>query len=193
MTSTATIADIWLIRHAPSMDGGAMAGRRDVAADCSDSAAIDALRARVQIGAADRLHASPALRCLQTAAALWNVPPRQDPRLREQDFGDWEGMAYADLPDIGRLAPRDLSAFSPPKGESFDALCARAAPALLALPAGRHIIVAHAGIVRAALGQALGQWHLGLGFSVAPLSLTRVSRDLATDTWAIHLVNWSAR
>jgi len=167
-----------------------MAGRRDVAADCSNTAAIDALRARVNIGANDTLHASPALRCMQTAAALWDVSPRQDPSLREQDFGDWEGAPYANLPDIGPLAQHALAAFTPPNGESFDALCARATPALLALPAGRHIIVAHAGIVRTAIGLALGAAHLGLGFSVAPLSLTRLSRDLATGTWAIHAVNW---
>ncbi len=193
MSTEIAIADIWLIRHAPSVDGGAMAGRRDVAADCSNAAAIDALRARVRMGADDTLFASPALRCLQTAAALWGVAPRQDPRLREQDFGDWEGMPYANLPDIGPLAQAALAAFTPPNGESFDALCARAAPTLLALPAGRHIIVAHAGIVRAALGLALGAVHLGLGFSVAPLSLTRLSRDLATGTWAIHWVNWTAQ
>jgi alpha-ribazole phosphatase len=194
MSTKIAIADIWLIRHAPSVDGGAMAGRRDVAADCSNIAALDSLRARVKMCAGDTLHASPALRCLQTAAVLWDdIAPRQDPRLREQDFGNWEGMPYANLPDLGPLAQADLAAFTPPNGESFGALYARAAPALLALPAGRHIIVAHAGIVRAALGQALGAVHLGLGFSVAPLSLTRLSRDLATGTWAIHWVNWTAQ
>ena len=196
MTTVTTIADLLLIRHAPSVDGGVMAGRRDVAADCSNTVAIDALRARVNIGADDILHASPALRCQQTATALWGDAARQDlhqdPRLREQDFGDWEGVSYANLPDIGPMAQAALAAFAPPNGESFDALCARAAPALLALPAGRHIIVAHAGIVRAALGIALGAAHLGLGFSVAPLSLTRLSRDLATGTWALHMVNWTA-
>jgi alpha-ribazole phosphatase len=193
MTRDTTISDIFLIRHAPSVDGGAMAGRRDVGADCSNAVAIDTLRARVNIGADDTLHASPALRCLQTAAALWDIAPRNAPRLREQDFGDWEGVPYANLPDIGPLAQTALAAFTPPNGESFDALFARASPALLALPAGRHIIVAHAGIVRAALGLALGAAHLGLGFSVAPLSLTRLSRDLATGTWAIHAVNWTGQ
>ncbi len=187
------IADFWLIRHAPSQDGGAMAGRRDVAADCSDGAAIAALQVKVGKSAGDRLHASPALRCLQTAAALWPAAaPLIDPRLREQDFGDWEGMPYASLPDLGPLPQARLALFAPPKGESFQALAARAQPALMDMPAGRHIIVAHAGIVRAAIGLALGAAHLGLGFSVAPLSLTRLSRDLATGTWAIHVVNWTA-
>ncbi len=186
------IADIWLIRHAPKLDGGAMAGQRDVAADCSNSATFAALRAKVALTVGDSIHASPALRCLQTAAALWQDAPQIDPCLREQDFGDWEGVPFADLPDIGPLPQPDLAAFAPPNGESFQTLCARAAPALMALPAGRHIVVAHAGIVRAALGLALGAPHLGLGFSVAPLSLTRLSRDLVTGTWAVHFVNWTA-
>ena len=193
MSAVTTHADILLIRHAPSVDGGAMAGRRDVAADCSNAVAIDALRARVNIGADDILHASPAIRCQQTAAALWNIAPRHDPRLREQDFGDWEGVPYANLPDLGPMSQGALAAFTPPNGESFDALFARVTPALLTLPAGRHIIVAHAGIVRATLGLALGTAHLGIGFSIAPLSLTRLSRDLATGTWAIHAVNWAAQ
>lgn len=186
------IADLWLIRHAPSLDGGAMAGRRDVAADCSHRPAFDALRAKVALQPADTLHASPALRCQQTAAALWERAPQIDPRLSEQDFGDWEGMAYADLPDLGPLSQSDLAAFTPPNGESFAQLCARATPVLLALPAGRHIIVAHAGIVRAAMGVALGAAHLGLGFSIAPFSLTRLSRDMASGVWAVHFVNWTA-
>jgi alpha-ribazole phosphatase len=193
MSAVTTHADILLIRHAPSVDGGAMAGRRDVAADCSNAVAIDALRARVNIGADDILHASPAIRCQQTAAALWNITPRHDPRLREQDFGDWEGVPYANLPDLGPMSQGALAAFTPPNGESFDALFARVTPALLTLPAGRHIIVAHAGIVRATLGLALGAAHLGIGFSIAPLSLTRLSRDLSTGTWAIHAVNWAAQ
>lgn len=190
--SDPNLADIWLIRHAPKLDSGAMAGRRDVAADCSDTAAFDALRAKVGMGGGDTLHASPALRCQQTAAALWGQAPQIDPRLREQDFGDWEGMAHADLPDLGPMPQRDLATFTPPNGESFAQLCARAMPALMDLPAGRHIIVAHAGTVRAALGIALGVAHLGLGFSVAPLSLTRLSRDLVTGVWALHFVNWTA-
>lgn len=186
------IADIWLIRHAPSVDGGAMAGRRDVAADCADIARLLGVRERVGLAASDTLIASPALRCQQTSAALFARAPALNPRLWEQDFGDWEGLPYADLPDLGPLAQPDLAAYSPPKGESFNDLAARVWPVLQGLRAGRHIIVAHAGVIRAGLGLTLGAAHLGLGFSIAPLSLTRMSCDVATGTWAVHFVNWSA-
>lgn len=189
--SDPSIADFWLIRHAPSVDGGAMAGRRDVAADCSNAPALAALRAKVNLGAADRFWVSPAQRCLQTAAALSPLPAQPDPRLWEQDFGAWEGRAYADLPDLGPLGRAELAAFAPPMGESFADLSARVWPALRAAEAGRHVMVTHAGVIRAALGLALGDMPLGLAFSAAPLSLTRVSRDLRSDTWAVHLVNWT--
>ena len=200
------ICDIWLIRHARGIDGGAMAGRRDIDADCSDSASFEALRAKLGGFAQkdDHLLASPARRCLQTAAALLEtqaVTICTDARLWEQDFGTWEGMAFADLPDLGPLAPADLAAFAPPMGESFADLCARVWPALSALGTGRHIIVAHAGVIRAALALALGagdlqKAHLGLGFSVGHLSLTRISRAVegagAPSPWAILGTNWGS-
>ncbi len=187
-----TTTDFWLIRHAPSLDGGAMAGRRDVDADCSDAAQIAAVAARVDLRSGDRLTASPALRTQQTSAALFARKPDLDARLREQDFGAWEGLPFADLPDLGPLPPADLVAFAPPQGESFDALCARVWPALQGSSAGRQVIVAHAGVIRAALGLALGTGYLGLGFSVAPLSVTRLVREVGTGVWAVHFVNWTA-
>ncbi|MDZ7905518.1 MAG: histidine phosphatase family protein [Cypionkella sp.] len=187
-------ADLWLIRHAPAQDGGAMAGRRDVDADCSDVASIAAMRAVVAQASEQALWASPARRCAQTAAALWpNAAPQQDARLWEQDFGAWEGLPYADLPDIGPLQGAALAQFAPPQGESFADLCARVWPFYQGLGAGHHVIVAHAGVIRAALGLALGAAHLGLGFSLAPLSLTRLRRDLSSSTWAVVCTNWTAQ
>ena len=168
--------ELLLIRHAPALTEGRMAGRRDVAADCSDVAAFSAMRAAV--GAFDHLRVSPALRCRQTANALW--PDREgtvDARLWEQDFGAWEGMAFADLPDLGPLSAADLAAHCPPGGESFLDLTHRAIPALqdaIAL-GGRVAIIAHAGIIRAALGMALNAPAQGLAFQIAPLSLTTIT------------------
>ncbi|MGV8950583.1 MAG: histidine phosphatase family protein [Cypionkella sp.] len=186
---TELVSDFTLIRHAPALTNGRMAGRRDVAADCSDLAAFDRLRAALD-PEAQRL-ISPALRCRQTAAGLWpDLPePAQDARLWEQDFGAWEGQPFADLPDLGPLSLPDLAAHCPPQGESFAELCARVQPALTARIAlgGTHVIVAHAGVIRAALGLALGQAHLGLAFQIAPLSLTRLV--YVGGAWSIACVN----
>ena len=181
--------ELLLIRHAPALTEGRMAGRRDVAADCSDLRGFEALRRR--IGAVDHHRISPALRCQQTAAALWpGVVPQQEARLWEQDFGDWEGVAFADLPDLGALSAQDLAAHRPPRGESFVDLCQRVEPALQVL-AGlgvRVAVVAHAGVIRAALGLALGSAERGLAFQVAPLSLTRLTA-LPDGLWSVGCVN----
>jgi alpha-ribazole phosphatase len=165
-----------------------MAGRRDVDADCSNLAAIEGARARLT--GIDRLILSPAQRCQQTARALW--PDRtgdSDPRLWEQDFGLWEGMAYGDLPDLGPLTAAQLAAHRPPNGESFNDLCARATPALLG-HAGRVAMMVHAGIIRAALGLALGRMDAGLAFQIAPLSVSKIV-ILGDGQFAISYVNWT--
>ncbi|MDZ4311117.1 MAG: histidine phosphatase family protein [Cypionkella sp.] len=167
--------EILLIRHAPALTEGRMAGRRDVAADCSDAFAFAALRGAV--GASDHCRISPARRCVQTAAALWpDVAPTPDARLWEQDFGAWEGVPFADLPDLGLLSTAELAAHRPPQGESFLDVYARVMPVLQEVRAlgGRVAIVAHAGVIRAALGLALGAAESGLAFQVAPLSLTTI-------------------
>lgn len=181
--------ELLLIRHAPALTEGRMAGRRDVAADCSDLPAFSALRQH--IGAVDHHWISPALRCRQTAAVLWpDAAPAQDARLWEQDFGEWEGVAFADLPDLGALSTAALAAHRPPGGGSFTDLCQRVDPALTALSrlGGRVAVVAHAGVIRAALGIALGRAEHGLVFQVAPLSLTRLTA-LPGGLWSIGCVN----
>ena len=165
-----------------------MAGQRDVDADFSDTEAMDRLRAR--LGEVDRLIISPAKRCQQTARALLpNMTGKTDSRLWEQNFGAWEGIAFRDLPDLGALTTAQIAAHRPPNGESFDDLCARATPALLG-HSGRIALVVHAGIIRAALGMALGRMDTGLAFQIAPLSLTKIL-VLGDGQFAISWVNWT--
>lgn len=176
-------AEIALIRHAPAQDGGRLAGRRDVPCDAVPEAAAAALRAAVS----GRVLCSPARRCAETARAIWGAA-EADVRLWEQDFGAWEGRPYAELPDIGPRPAADLAAFRPPGGESFEDLFARTAPVFTAL-SGRHVVVAHAGTVRAALALATGHVPAGLAFQVAPLSLTRIVRS--SGGWSVIDVNRS--
>ncbi len=188
----AGVTELMLIRHAPALDGGRLAGRRDVPADLRDAGALAGLRAAVGAAA---VVASPARRCRETAAALWpDLSPRLDPRLWEQDFGAWEGVAFADLPDLGDLSSRALAAHRPPGGESFADLCARATPALLALAGspGPVAVVAHAGIVRAALALATGQRATALGFEIAPFSATLL-RARPGGVWSVGYVNRVAK
>ncbi|MFZ1728262.1 MAG: histidine phosphatase family protein [Albidovulum sp.] len=185
--------EMLLIRHAPASICGRLFGRTDVAADCSDLVRIDALRAA--IGEVDQVLTSPALRCRQTAGALWpeTPEPATDAALWEQDFGSWDGKTYADLPDLGNIGAAELATHRPPGGESFSDLCARVAPPLIRMAGqgGRIAVVAHAGVIRGALALALGSVPVALGFEIAPLSMTRI-RALPGGGWSVIAVNWNA-
>ncbi|WP_206240257.1 histidine phosphatase family protein [Novosphingobium terrae] len=193
--ASAPAHELLLIRHAPALNGGRLAGRRDVPADLGDGQAVAALRAH--LGPVDQVITSPALRCRQTAQAMWadTVMP-EDTRLWEQDFGAWEGLPFAEIPDQGALSPAELALLAPPGGESFADLCLRLAPALteIATLPGRTAIIAHAGTIRAALAMALGTMGGTMGpalaFSIDPLSITRLIP--CGQQWAIGGVNQKA-
>lgn len=166
---------LYLIRHAPTVAQGRLCGRTDV--DAITMADEVTARVRAHVPVPSRVITSPARRCVQTHAMVFGAdapPPPTDPRLWEQDFGDHEDTPYADLPDIGVLAGDDLAAYCPPNGESFAAMCARVAPALVEAASGDGdvVIVAHAGTVRAALALAIGSPGPAMGFEVANLSVS---------------------
>jgi alpha-ribazole phosphatase len=172
--ATASGAELVMIRHAPAATGGRLCGRTDVPLEAGGLTAAAGLGAALAV--VERRVSSPALRCRQTAAALWpDATVETDPCLWEQDFGAWEGLEFSALPDLGTLAAAELARHRPPGGESFEDVCARVGPALVALVKGEGAVavVAHAGTVRAALALALGP-AAALGFEVAPLSVTRL-------------------
>lgn len=171
-----------ILRHAPSLSGGLLAGRRDVPADCSDAIAF--ARAAARIGQPRRVIASPALRCRQTADALGLTPDRLESALWEQDMGSWEGLPPERLPDLGPSTPAELARHRPDQGESFDDMAARVIPVLQQLH-DDCLVVAHAGTARAALSMVVGP--AALSFVVAPLSLTVLRR--MGDAWAVEAVN----
>ncbi len=109
-----------------------------------------------------RVFVSPSRRARQTAEALGLNGAVWDPRLMEQNWGDWEGLSRADIlardgADAFARAGQAL-AFRPPGGESTAELHARVAAFLK--DAARHqgdaIAVAHLGVLRAAYTLATG-------------------------------------
>ena len=174
-----------LIRHAPVIAGGLLYGRSDLPAQLPD------IPARPEWDGGAVFLTSPAGRCRATAAALapqarW----REIAALWEQDFGLWEGRAYAQIPDLGPLSRRDLAAHRPPQGESFLDVVARVRPVFTAdYRAAQVVVMAHAGVIRAALSLALGDEAAGLAFAIDPLSQTVLTR--AGGDWAIGCVNRS--
>lgn len=186
MPTSARGDELVLIRHAEVVGDRRLAGRRDV--ECVLPSAVELAAVRAAVGAMNGVLSSPARRCMSTTAALFpRIEAVIDARLWEQDFGDWEGMAPGDLPDLGPLDGAALATHRPPGGESFTDVVDRVSP-VLAEVTGRQALVVHAGVVRAALAQVVGAGP-ALAFEVAPLSVTRITR-LEGGTWSVGAVNW---
>lgn len=147
------IADALILLRHPSVAAppGTCYGRTDPPLAASAAEEIAAALRALPPGRA--VVASPAGRCRQLAeaiAASWDVPLQIDPRLRELDFGDWEGRPWAEI-DRAESDPwaADPEHRAPPGGESFVRLRDRVEAALADL-APAAAVVTHAGPIRAA-------------------------------------------
>lgn len=174
-----------IVRHAPvDNPERRIYGASDKPANTSDRAAFEALARNLPSGAV--AITSHLKRTHQTLDAIrgagLGLPERvTDPRLGEQDFGDWVGLTYdearakyGDAYDRFWLAPVTERA---PNGESFLDLLARVRAAIESLTerfSGRDIVcVAHGGSIRAAIAIAL---------DVAPEHAIRFATDNLSTT-----------
>ncbi len=105
---------------------------------------------------------SPQLRALETAALLGLENPTLDARLREQNWGMWEGLTREEMlardgQDAFLRAGRGLS-FRPPGGESTGELQARVQSFLtdVAKLPQDGVAVTHMGVLRTAYALATG-------------------------------------
>ena len=103
---------------------------------------------------------SPAVRCTDVARAIgsaYGIEVHTDPRLLELDFGDWEGVAWSDVPraELDCWAG-DVVGFAPPNGESGASLIERVT-AFHAGLRGCNIVVSHGGPLRVLAALAEGR------------------------------------
>lgn len=138
-------------------------GRRQAAAL---AAWVGSLPAEAAI---DEIWSSPLARARETAeamAAALGLPLRTENRLAELHAGVFQGHLWADLEaafpaEVAQWRSGDVH-FAIPGGESRADLAARGRAALEALaerPVRRMIVVAHGGVLTAALGSLLGHAH----------------------------------
>jgi alpha-ribazole phosphatase len=92
---------------------------------------------------------SPLQRCLSLANALASNA-KQDVRLLEMNFGQWQGKAWDDIDrvQLDRWA-NNVTDFHPPNGENFMDVIHRVSEILHDL-SEPHIVITHAGVIRAA-------------------------------------------
>jgi probable phosphoglycerate mutase len=110
------------------------------------------------------VYCSPKRRARQTAACLGLKNVHLDPRLIEQDWGDWEGMTRAEMlardgeDAFQRHGSGQGTAFRPPGGESTGEVHARLKSFFADIAARNEdaLAVSHAGILRAAYVLATG-------------------------------------
>ena len=130
-----------------------------------------------------RCIASPMARTMATARIALDVDGRsegtmieKDPRLREVDFGEWEGLTFAEISarwpeEVGAWARLDPG-FSFPGGESiaeFNERVDSMGRELAALPGDTVLVFTHGGVVRWLLCLWLGLGpEAALAFDIGP-------------------------
>ncbi|MFA5112247.1 MAG: histidine phosphatase family protein [Desulfobaccales bacterium] len=160
---------LYLVRHGQVADGHTHLyhGNNDIGLSPQGVRQLEALAAQLQPLPLQGIYASDLTRALTGAQIIGrgrDVAPQPLPELREVHFGAWEGLSFAEIADRypaeleARL--RDLPNFRIPGGESLLDVRARALPRLNELICRHHqeafLIVAHAGVNRVILSEALG-------------------------------------
>jgi alpha-ribazole phosphatase len=185
----------WWVRHGPT-HAKSFAGWRDIPADLSDTAALARLDAYLPGDAL--LTSSDLIRATTTADAIAGDRPRLPPlpALREFHFGDWDGMAFAEVaakwPDLSRRYWEEPGHTAPPNGESWITAAARvdiAVAGVLADYPGRDIIlVAHFGVILTQVTRALRiDPYQALSQPIDNLSVTCLTHD--PTGWQAGVIN----
>ena len=156
-----------LIRHAEPDDSmrGRIYGRLDPVLSPAGRAQAEMLAAWLREVPLDAIYSSPLRRARETAAPLareLGLEPNIHQGLVDIDFGEWEGRRFEELeesdPELYRSWMTRPTRTRFPGGEDFDELKARVLAAvgeIRVLP-GSAAIVAHAGVNRVVLADALG-------------------------------------
>ncbi len=160
---------LFLVRHGQVADGHTdkYHGANDVDLSPTGVRQFEVLAEHLTAVELSAIYASPLTRARRGAEII--ARGRQTSvsavaAFRELDFGHWEGLSFAEIaakyPEELNQRLQDLTGYRIPQGESLADVQARALPALQELVT-RHqgeqfLIVAHAGINRVILCQALG-------------------------------------
>ena len=116
----------------------------------------------------DRLLASDSGRALATAeiiSAYLKIPLETDPRLREQDWGDWVSKTIPQIQtEASQVLEEQINAgwnFCPPGGESRDSVLERSQEALMEAadryPGDNLLVVTHEGVVKGLIYHLCGR------------------------------------
>jgi len=156
---------IYLIRHGETdwNQDLRLMGRLDIPLNDRGKAQMRALVPMLKGCGATRIHASPILRTVQSAAILaeaLGLEAVHEPRLREMEFGRWEGRSYEELmalPEFQAYFARPAETCIPDV-EDLKNVQARAVDFMRELwtdEAEAAVVVTHADIIRTILARSL--------------------------------------
>jgi len=157
----------YLLRHAPTLWNlqKRIQGHWDSELVPDSQAKIEALAPRLDAFQLSRILTSDLGRAKSTTGVLnlhLRLPVTVERRLREQQFGDWTGKCWRDIPADALRAAEALGwEFRPPGGESRIDVRIRAEHALTdasrASPGRNVLVVTHQGVIRVVLNHLLGR------------------------------------
>jgi len=152
------VKDIYLLRHGDTdaTEKGYFAGWTDVPLSLKGERRINKVREILKGVEFERVFVSPLCRTQETARLVapsesWEV--REE--IKERYFGSWEGKRWEDLeqesPEEVKRWREAPFRFTPPGGESFQAVLERVVPFWEELVRGseeRVLVVTHGGVIR---------------------------------------------
>ncbi len=160
------MSQVIFVRHGQTdaNAAGLLLGRTDPDLNATGVAQAGAIAARVAAFGPERVLTSPLARCAQTAAVIAEAcgiaTVGTEPRLVEVDYGEYDGLPFADLPRDLVVRWRTEADFAPPGGESLAEVGVRVAgfatEVLADLGRAPVVAVSHVSPIKAAVCWALG-------------------------------------
>jgi alpha-ribazole phosphatase len=149
--------EIYLVRHTtPKIDKGICYGQSDLDTAASFALESKEILKKINFDSETKIYSSTSQRCTQLAT-LFNPNFKQDKRILEMNFGEWELKKWDDIP-TEEMTPwmTNFVHVKVPNGESYVELDKRANAffnEVLKKGAPKSIIVCHAGVIRSILAR----------------------------------------
>ena len=189
--------DLLLIRHGATEWNatGRFVGRTDIPLSDTGMQQAQAVAEMLKGEPLSRIITSDLHRARATAEALArgrDLAIELDARLREFDFGCWEGLTWLEIverfPELTEDHAHTARLYAPEQGETFDQVCARVEPVLdeivtAGAPHDHVALVAHAGVIHASLAVTLGIQFDTMSVSIKTGSATRLT--MKNGTWQL--------
>jgi probable phosphoglycerate mutase len=141
--------ELWLVRHGETTwnSSGLLAGWSDAPLNTLGEEQARSLKPLLEEHEFSNVWCSDLSRAVRTAELAWGSA-NVERRIREINFGDLEGEPWTEIDRVHQRALQRFEGFSAPSGETLEGFEARILEFVASLPAGRHLIFTHGGVIR---------------------------------------------